>query len=101
MLVEDKLLAEGAIHQPDQEEDVGRIRSMNHVKAMADQHLNAQHERHEQGHAVFKDVGTVFVAAFRKVIAVDVDALKAFVRLAIPSAPLWANNAHLKATIAE
>ena len=43
-----------------------------HVKTMAEQHLNAQHECHEQGDGVFKDVGTIFVAAYMQAEAIDV-----------------------------
>src|SRR6266849_1856556 len=64
MLVKHEFFPEESIEPPDQEERIGRISSMNHVKAMAEQHFEAQPKCHKHGNAVLYDVGKIFVPSF-------------------------------------
>src|SRR6266567_4135588 len=99
MLVKDEFLAKQSIEQPDHEKYVWRISSMNRIKAMTEEHLKAQPERHTQRHTIFRNVSNIFVRTCRQPVLVNVNVLNACVRLPVLFVPFRTNDTHLKAVI--
>ena len=74
---------------------------MNYIKAMTNQHLKAQPECFEHRHAVFCEVGNVFMSRSWQSVAINVDAVDTNVRFTALRGSLRTDDAYLKPLIAQ
>ncbi len=77
VLIENKGLSEQKLMKcTNQEDEIGRIARMDHIKSARGQNSHAQHEFPEQRHAVLDRITQHPTAFFRHPVAIDCDSLE-------------------------